>query len=162
MIVFVVSGFWHGANWTFLVWVFLHGLYFLLWPARFMNRGGETPGGERILPAPGLLARMLVNFHLVLFAWVFFRAANLSDAFLVIRKSAAAIFSGHFTPPPAIMVPLVGILLLVDWVGRAEWGPLGPVAAWPRTMRRLCYYALAAGILLFAHLRYTPFIYFQF
>ena len=163
MIVFVVSGFWHGANWTFLIWGFLHGLYFLLWPARFMNRAGDdVPGGTGVLPAPGALLRMLVNFHLVLFAWVFFRAASLGDAFLAIRKAALALASLHFVAPPLSMAAFIVLLLAVDWAGRTELGPLMALGRWPRPARRLAYYAAAAGILLFADLHYTPFIYFQF
>jgi D-alanyl-lipoteichoic acid acyltransferase DltB (MBOAT superfamily) len=85
-ITFMVSGLWHGANWTFLFWGMLHGSYlvagYLL--RDFLGRNGVT------LPArsDGWVgaARTLITCALVYFAWIFFRAQDMDDAFLVIRK----------------------------------------------------------------------------
>ncbi|MEO0641220.1 MAG: MBOAT family O-acyltransferase, partial [Bacteroidota bacterium] len=82
-IVFVVSGFWHGANWTFLIWGALHGSYLvaeILWKRLpFAQFRGMPPKFKSIL-AVG------ITFHLTLLAWVFFRANSLGDATTVIRS----------------------------------------------------------------------------
>ncbi|MCS7073682.1 MAG: MBOAT family protein, partial [Bacteroidia bacterium] len=74
MIVFLVSGLWHGANWTFVIWGFLHGLYMII-----EDITGITQ--KKIFANATLQTWVfrLITFHLVLFAWVFFRANSLSD-----------------------------------------------------------------------------------
>ncbi len=81
MVVFLVSGLWHGANWTFIVWGALHGVYVIAgvatfaWQRKFLRirRHARIGWSRRWIEA-------FVTFHLVLIAWVFFRAASLSDA----------------------------------------------------------------------------------
>lgn len=81
MIIFLVSGFWHGANWTFVVWGALHGLFFLPLLLARKNRThlGLVADG-RMLPSLGELRGMLSTFAIVTLAWVFFRAENVSHA----------------------------------------------------------------------------------
>lgn len=83
MLVFLVSGFWHGANWTFLVWGGIHGValivetwVFPLWETGPLKKLGKF----------GNLIRVALCFHLVLLAWVFFRAESVGDAGLIIQK----------------------------------------------------------------------------
>lgn len=75
MIVFLVSGFWHGANWTYIIWGLIHGLLYI--PIYFGKKGKD-------LSAPGnylrRLPKMFLTFSLVGLGWVFFRAASLPDA----------------------------------------------------------------------------------
>ena len=163
LIVFLVSGFWHGANWTFVIWGLLHGLFFMLLPAA--AAGGspdDAPGGEGWLPSPGATLRMLWTFHLVWFAWIFFRAASAGQAFQIIAKIAQAPLHGGFTLPPKSMVAWIGILVAVEWLGRAHQHGLQRLEFWPQPMRWAAYYGLVALILLAAQLNYVPFIYFQF
>ena len=87
MIVFVVSGLWHGANWTFVVWGFIHGAYLLI------GRVGQGVR-DKISCAVGLVKKpelqtalkMFITFHLVLLSWIFFRAQNISDAWYVLKS----------------------------------------------------------------------------
>jgi D-alanyl-lipoteichoic acid acyltransferase DltB (MBOAT superfamily) len=76
MIVFVVSGFWHGASWAFVIWGGLHGTYMVVW--RLLGRRPGATGWGRWL-------NILITFHLVTFAWIFFRAGTLGHALEVIR-----------------------------------------------------------------------------
>jgi alginate O-acetyltransferase complex protein AlgI len=87
--VFVLSGVWHGANWTFVIWGSLHGLYYVM--------GRLTLPARRWLPTmlrrwPRVLTtwRVFCTFHLVVFAWVFFRADGLTSALVIADKSLAA------------------------------------------------------------------------
>jgi D-alanyl-lipoteichoic acid acyltransferase DltB (MBOAT superfamily) len=164
LIVFLVSGFWHGANWTFIVWGLIHGLlylaYWFVWPDS-RRLAAETPGGESFLPSPLSLLQMAVTFGLTSVAWVFFRAASVSDAFVVLRKIAVDIA----TTAPAVTdkraAIWIAVLFAIEWVQREHANPLH-LAHVPRPVRWSVYYALAVTIFLFAPIHYTPFIYFQF
>ena len=163
MIVFIVSGFWHGANWTFVIWGFLHGVFFLLLPAASASVSpDDAPGGEGLLPAPRTLLRMLWTFHLVWFAWIFFRAADAGQAFQIIAKIARAPWEGGFVLPPKIMMACIASLVVVEWLGRASQHALQEIELWPRPLRWAAYYGAVAVILIAAQLNYVPFIYFQF
>ena len=79
--VFVLSGFWHGANWTFVFWGFLHALFFMpiiLLRDRFPK--------ENFSMNIKRLSFIFANFGLVCLAWIFFRAENIQDAFLYLRQ----------------------------------------------------------------------------
>lgn len=83
---FLVSGLWHGANWTFVVWGALNGFYLIgetltaSWKARIMNRLGIRESQWRFK-----ISSVLVTFSLTCFAWVFFRANSMSDALYILR-----------------------------------------------------------------------------
>jgi hypothetical protein len=85
MIVFVVSGLWHGASWTFVLWGGLHGFYYLLhvWTEGIRDKGAQLFHLEA-KPVLKTFIGALITFVLVCFAWVFFRANSISDAFLLI------------------------------------------------------------------------------
>ena len=93
MTTFLLSGLWHGAAWTFVVWGGLHGAALL--PESLAERGrpkrhaSDVPGGERALPSPAMAARMLGTFAVVCVGWVFFRAATLRDALFILRRIGA-------------------------------------------------------------------------
>lgn len=85
-IVFVVSGLWHGANWTFFIWGALHGCYQILGMI-FNNANNKLVQKLNITDAFSLkLLNVIVTFSLVAFAWIFFRANNISDAFYIVRN----------------------------------------------------------------------------
>jgi len=74
-IIFLVSGFWHGANWTFVIWGFLNALYFLPLLLAKRNRNNlDVVAQDNVLPSPMELFKMLMTFGLTVIAWIFFRA----------------------------------------------------------------------------------------
>ncbi len=87
MIVFVVSGLWHGASWTFIIWGALHGAYLVISKLSEKARALTT---ERIslvkYPKIHAAFKMLITFVLVNIGWIFFRANNIGDAFYIIKK----------------------------------------------------------------------------
>ncbi len=120
-IVFLVSGLWHGARWTFVVWGALHGLYTLiglLTKSTWAKMAAAT--GFNRLPALQTSLNRLVVFVLVTFAWIFFRAENFHKASLIIHKLFAGEYSGNLMQLSAEKGPLnlilsflvVGLLLL--------------------------------------------------
>ena len=80
-IIFIVSGFWHGANWTFVIWGALNAFYFLPLLLTNKNRKNlDTVSLNRLFPELKEMFQMLSTFILTVFAWIFFRAENVSHA----------------------------------------------------------------------------------
>ncbi len=90
LITFIISGFWHGASWTFGLWGALNGA--LLIPEMFsrvsqsQGRRSHLPGGEGLLPTPAVLGRMFMTFFMICLTWVFFRSATVVEAFSILQK----------------------------------------------------------------------------
>lgn len=166
--VFAVSGFWHGANWTYVVWGLLHGFYNVVenmlkkfaWFKAWIET--QVPMKRRI--------GAFIIFQLVVLGWIFFRATSVGDAWTVIK----GIFTGQlssWTPPAEIMT--FGYLFLAFKLGLVVFFLLSDVtihrfsrgAYDDRTKHwfRLCFFAyLTALILLIGHWGEVEFIYFQF
>ena len=84
-IIFIVSGFWHGANWTFIVWGALNAIYFLPLLLAKKNRSNlGTVAEGKLLPSLKELFYMGLTFGLTVIAWVFFRAKECDDAVKVL------------------------------------------------------------------------------
>jgi alginate O-acetyltransferase complex protein AlgI len=174
MVVFVVSGLWHGASWTFVVWGGLHGLYLVIalltrnardaaW-ARLSDVAGARTGAA-LVPLRRLIG-VLITFHLVCFAWIFFRANSLSDASLCISR----LFQGWgsyswqaLAKPYDLLVALCAIagLELVHLL-QGEHDLETMLLARPRWMRWSFYYAVITGIVVLGRFSSQEFIYFQF
>jgi alginate O-acetyltransferase complex protein AlgI len=180
--VFVVSGAWHGANWTFMVWGALHGGYLV---AAILTEGLRERIGKTVTvagrPVFGRWWEVFVVFHLSLLAWIFFRAASVSDAFLVMERSwidlgtqLSAVMSLDARYLDALLVGGVGVsrfdfvasLLLVVFLYAAE---LVIEQGWHETKlgkrpvaRMIWYDLLVMACLLLGVFGQTQFIYFQF
>jgi D-alanyl-lipoteichoic acid acyltransferase DltB (MBOAT superfamily) len=162
LVVFIVSGLWHGANWTFLIWGFLHGLYFLGYV--IFTKGHADSHELTFAPSPlwPRILKILLTFHLVCFAWIFFRAGSIQDAFLAIQKIGGAIGSLAITRPGTTKgLPWIALLLVVEWFARNHQHALARMPQIP-VLRWGAYYALVLIIVFSAPLSYVPFIYFQF
>lgn len=86
-IIFIVSGFWHGANWTFIVWGALNAVYFLPLLLTNNNRNNlATVAQGKALPSLKEISFMLLTFGLTVFAWIFFRAVNIEHAISYISE----------------------------------------------------------------------------
>jgi alginate O-acetyltransferase complex protein AlgI len=167
IIVFAVSGFWHGASWNFLIWGLLNGFYFIPLLLRNSNRKhlGDVAEG-RTLPSFRELSGMTGTFLLACIAWVFFRARDLST----VTDIFCNIFSSTFFHAPELvkksfMAPLtfsLVVMLGLEWIARDRQYGLqldGKVPGW---MRMCIYYGLVFMILAFAPITNASFIYFQF
>ncbi len=158
MLVFVVSGLWHGANWTFVVWGALHGAGLVV--HRRWARRGEA--ALRWLPAPlATFCATLLTFAFVCLAWIFFRADSVQSAFSIISRMVSA--GGPLWINQGLGFGLLPLLVLLSaelWSGRDSV---------PRWFQRLAPHgqaiALAAFVLfswLCASKSGAQFIYFQF
>jgi D-alanyl-lipoteichoic acid acyltransferase DltB (MBOAT superfamily) len=162
-IIFIVSGFWHGANWTFVVWGALNALYFL--PLLLLNKNRthtDTVAQGKYLPTLRELFNMGITFALTVLAWVFFRAENIGHAFRYLSE----IFSGSlFTIPeliPKTELVLIGLFISLEWLGRENEFAIADLGTkWKRPLRYTMYYAIIIAIFLFGG-KEQQFIYFQF
>lgn len=164
-IIFLLSGFWHGANWTFIVWGGLNALYFMPLLLSKKNRSNlDIVAQGRTFPTAREFMGMITTFALTVLAWVFFRADNMSHALSYL----GGIFSPSLFSKPDISssaIPIYFILLLfmmIEWKGREGHYALWNYAfRWPKVLRWSFYYILAALIFVYAGAK-QEFIYFQF
>ena len=170
-IIFLLSGFWHGANWTFLLWGAYHALLFV--PLLLMNKNRRyrdtvatttLPDGTikaKLLPSIKESFQMLITFALVVFGWIIFRAESISQVWDYISQ----MYNGTlFTIPQhagihALFLNLV-LLVVVEWFSRNKQHGLS-LEKIPAFMRYIIYIVFA--FILFAFGGQTVnFIYFQF
>lgn len=166
-IIFLVSGFWHGANWTFIVWGALNALYFL--PLLLLNNNRnniEIVASGRQLPNLRELLSILFTFSLTLLAWVFFRAENLSHAINYLNKIASAsLFNIPYFPGIGLTPPIIAIIFLfivVEWIGREEKFALSKIRELSITPLRWGIYYLMVFIVFWFGGQEQEFIYFDF
>ncbi|RZV58569.1 MAG: MBOAT family protein, partial [Flavobacteriaceae bacterium] len=137
IIVFIVSGFWHGANWTFITWGAIHAIFFV--PLLLLNRNRRYLGevaADRLFPRLGEFMNILITFALVTLAWVFFRAETIAQALdyfmhmfdlslipdrLEIKRYAFEI------------LPLIFILFSFEWFSRQNEHPMQRGRVWVKT-----------------------------
>lgn len=167
-IIFVVSGFWHGANWTFIVWGFLNALYFLplLLANKNRNYVDNVVAEGKYLPSYKEFMAMFGTFLLTVLAWIFFRAENISHAFSYIKgifDSSILTFPKFYNLYDAmITISFVLILLLIEWMGREKEYAIEKFGInKPIFVRFAFYYILVLSILWFGG-KQQDFIYFQF
>ena len=160
LIVFVVSGLWHGANWTFVFWGLLNGLFFLpLMFAGSNRRNLDTVAAGKLLPSTREAAQILLTFGLTCLAWIFFRAESISHAFdYIVRIFDVSLFS---RPEGIRTLPLCLAMLCVEWIQREKAHAL-EVTGQPVAVRWAIYYAVIAAIIALGEFGHHEFIYFQF
>ena len=166
-LIFVISGFWHGANWTFIFWGFLNAMYFLPLLLTKNNRNNiDTIAENSFLPSIKELTQMLITFCMTVLAWIFFRAQNIGHAFDYISE----IFSTTlFTLPDfnektkaTIILFLIFLFMCTEWLGRKGQFAISELGLkWKRPMRWLIYCGIVSIIFIMSG-KEQQFIYFQF
>jgi len=188
-IIFLVSGFWHGANWTYIVWGGLNALYFL--PTFFAKKNRKnlnTVAEERWLPNIKELFQIGITFSMTVFAWIFFRASSVEAAWAYIKKmvlgnivnfkegvletprNLGKVFSfteNMFETPRDFSnfkytFAFIFLLVIIEWIQRTKQHGLQDIFSSMAFVRRGLYFVLAVIIVLFITNEATSFIYFQF
>lgn len=166
-IIFIVSGFWHGANWTFIAWGALNAVFFL--PLLLSKRNREnldTVANGRVLPSLKELAGMLTTFGLVLVAWIFFRAESISSAFSYLQGMfSTSLFSFphfHDSKKALWVMVFITVFLVIEWFGRErQYAIEGIEMKFSKPVRYAVYYAIVL-VILWVGGQEQQFIYFQF
>jgi D-alanyl-lipoteichoic acid acyltransferase DltB (MBOAT superfamily) len=161
LITFVISGLWHGANWTFVVWGAINGLLFLPLFLSGKNRTNlDTVAQNTWLPSLSEAIRMLTTFLLVCIAWVFFRAETLGDAFAYLNGIVSRPWYVDFDLYASRFV-LIGVLLITEWLGRNRSFPFAKrIAGRWVDLAVIAFFFWATVI--WARTDHLEFIYFQF
>jgi alginate O-acetyltransferase complex protein AlgI len=162
-IIFIVSGFWHGANWTYIIWGALNACYFL--PLFLLNKNREnlvfTKNNIGLNYCIDLI-KIVITFSLTTFAWIFFRADNLNHALNYI----AQMFSSSIFKIPAVLpLELIGItflFILVEWANKNKEHVLQNLQHKLSAPLRLLLYCLLIYSILILSEGDQEFIYFQF
>lgn len=167
-IIFIVSGFWHGANWTFIIWGTLNAIYFLPLLLTDNNRNNiEIVASHRVLPTFRDILKMGVTFMLTVLAWIFFRAENVKHAIYYIK----GIFSKSLLQVPQFDNIRIGVLTLIllvvfiifEWNGRRDNFAIEKLGnKLNKPLRWVFFSFLVFCVLFFMSTDETPFIYFQF
>ncbi|WP_317175531.1 MBOAT family O-acyltransferase [Pontibacter beigongshangensis] len=178
---FVVSGLWHGANWTFLAWGALHGLYLVLEAATASGNGPKPDYPNK--KGPPALKRLLQvgsTFALVCLAWIFFRAENIAEAWYILYHSFSGFsrsleimmdpthdlqvayrFLGYSRATFLLSLLLLSVLLGVELMQRQQ-SLRRRLAAAPAYLRWSVYNLVVVALILLGVFSDTEFIYFQF
>ena len=164
-IIFLVSGFWHGANWTFIVWGAYHAILFLPLILMGKNRKYTNKIAEgRLLPTLKEVGQMLVTFVLAMFGWVIFRSENIGQAWeyvcMIFNKS---LFKIPYFVSPTYILPMpfiLFVLVVLEWTGRNKECPI-TMRYHQRVWRWLVYVLFIVMIFAFGEST-ESFIYFQF
>jgi alginate O-acetyltransferase complex protein AlgI len=115
-VVFLVSGFWHGANWNFIVWGLLNALYIMSSIIFNTNRANlDVLAQGRYLPRFKEFLSVMLTFALTVFAWIFFRYDNITAAFQYIhRMFTHSLISKPDIFPKKILLLIIGFVI-VEW-----------------------------------------------
>lgn len=167
-VIFLVSGLWHGANWTFIFWGFLHALLFM--PLLVFNRNRKFTGGiaeGRLLPSFKEICQMGITFFWVMIAWVFFKSETIEGAFLYLENMFS---TSLFKFPDGSLnwnvlrsiIPGVLIMLVMEWIQRNKEHGLDLFCIPNIFVRWSIYVIIVFTIGSMSFIGGTEFLYFKF
>ena len=162
LIVFALTGLWHGANWAFLLWGVIHAIYLLLLNSLNRSRSqSEVVAKGKYLPSLKETMSMGITFGQIVFAWIFFRAETISQALgYLSHMFSFSLFEPPKSLPPGLLI-LILLFIVVEWMGREQEFAIARLEILPKPLRWLIYYILIFVIFYFAGIQ-QEFIYFQF
>lgn len=167
-IIFLVSGFWHGANWTFIIWGALNALYFM--PLLLLNKNRkniEIVAKKSFLPSFKEALSIFLTFVITVFTWIFFRAESVKHALTYI----GGIFSTTIINKPNYkdyntslwLILLIIAFMLVEWLGRRNTFAIENIAlVFQNIYLRYLFYSILLVFILWNISKEQTFIYFQF
>src|SRR3989344_1483950 len=163
IVTFSLSGLWHGPNWTFVLWGFLNGIYYvpsIIFPNYFKKyQLGNDKDVARFRDVP----KIILTFIFILLTWVFFRSTSVAQAWQILGKIFSSPFDASILTDLRYLgsLGLVAFLVTCEWLSRGREHPL-EFGFIPRPARIAVYVAVLAAIFFIGQYEYIPFIYFQF
>ena len=166
--IFIVSGFWHGANWTFIVWGALNALYFL--PLLLLNKNRtntNTVAEGKYFPTFKEFFQIGITFSLTVLAWIFFRSENIGHAlhYLSTIFSKSLLSFPHFSQMGLAFktIILIVIFIIIEWLGRdKQYAIENIITVKNNYFRYILYIGIIITIMLMGNFNENQFIYFQF
>ena len=166
-LIFLVSGFWQGANWTFIIWGGMNAVYFL--PLLLLKRNRQNlqvVAQGRYLPSAKEALSLGVTFSLTMLAWIFVRAENLNHALTYIQGIVdISLFSLPNFPNrrnAVLLLILIVYVLLIEWLGREKKYAIEQLFVRRNRILRWIYYYSIIYIIVFFAGQEQEFIDFQF
>ena len=164
LIIFLVSGFWHGANWTFIIWGLLNAIYIIPSIIVFKtNRNHlDIVAQGRNFPSLKELFSIGITFSMTVLAWIFFRSESVHLAISFISEMfSRSLFTIPTIRPTMLFASLI-LFLVIEWLGREQQYAIADFGLeWPKPVRWATYSAIALSIFYFSGSD-LQFIYFQF
>ena len=169
LIVFLTSGFWHGASWNFIIWGALHGIFTILYAYFFLRK-------ESRLAKLSILywAGWIITFTVVSFAWIFFRATSFDDALLITKNlfsgwailfqgkdASSALYLNYTFSSWLLSILLIAALLVIERMEEKK-SIIAYIHSSKRWTRYAIYYIALLTLYLFGVYQQSSFIYFQF
>lgn len=166
-VIFLLSGFWHGANWTFIAWGAYHALLFLPLILLGKNRKYTNQVAEgRFLPTWKECGQILLTFALVVLGWIIFRAETITQAWDILESIfSKSLFTIPWLRNRYFYIPLFTCLvlqILTEWINRQKSHPFDLSSINNHTVKYLIYFVIISLIIFFTPPTPSPFIYFQF
>ena len=168
-LIFLVSGLWHGSNWTFIVWGLLNAVYIMPSIILKSNRNNiDIVAKGKVLPSFKEFLSIIITFSLIVFSWIFFRAQNIFQAFEYSSKIFSfSFFKIPYFPGIGLTLPIfifLIIFIIIEWIGREQEFALQKfLLKLNRSIRWSFYSSLVITIFyFFAAVSNQQFIYFQF
>ncbi len=162
-IIFLVSGFWHGASWTFIAWGAINALYFLPLLISNKNRTNiDVVAQHTILPNPKEFMQMSITFLLTTMAWIFFRVDSLTEAFQYINNICSPTLFSLPQQRPSILITLISIFIVIEWVGRRNDFAIATLFQKQLKPIRWSFYVIICLSIFIFQGKEQQFIYFQF
>ena len=167
-IIFLVSGFWHGANWTFIIWGALNAMFFLPLLLSTKNRVNlDIVANDKRLPSFKDVLNILFTFSLITFSWIFFRAASLTEALSYIKRiwmsfSLSAPNVAGKNVDIVILLCLMIFFVLIEWFGRHGKFAIEGVGSIANLYGRWIFYFVIVLLIFVFQGSEQQFIYFQF
>jgi D-alanyl-lipoteichoic acid acyltransferase DltB (MBOAT superfamily) len=152
----LLGGLWHGANWTFVIWGFIHGAGLAI--ERFFVGGKNISESRSFI---GRWVRRIVIFHIVCFSWIFFRAASVSEAFDQLGGLTTWTWGPYLSSAAQFLSVYVVAMLLLDYFLERSSGEYLAAVRSARA-RAVVATGFAVAIALFGATESNAFIYFQF
>ena len=169
MVTFVLSGLWHGADWKFIVWGAINGAALVVEKVLMVQRPrSDVPGGENDIPAVSVFVRMGYTFVIICVGWIFFRAASVSSAWLILYRIASLPLT--IADPASLVldqavrkgIGYLVVFVIIEWGFRRHLHPI-VVAKLPVAVRWTVYtIVIWATIKMMLVNAVNPFIYFTF
>jgi D-alanyl-lipoteichoic acid acyltransferase DltB (MBOAT superfamily) len=177
LIIFLLSGFWHGANWTFVLWGAYHALLFV--PLLLLNKNRRyrdtvatvtLPDGTiktKLLPSLKEAGQMLLTFALAVFGWIIFRATGLKTLSAWISGICdSSLFGVPYLINRQYYIPLaisILVLIIVEWINRTKEHGL-QISNYSKILQIVIFYGFVMSIIISMYINElaATFIYFQF
>jgi alginate O-acetyltransferase complex protein AlgI len=162
-LIFIVSGFWHGANWTFVFWGILNALYFL--PLLLLNKNRknlEIVAMNKLFPHINEAFNIFITFMLTVFAWIFFRAENLSHAFSFIKGIFTKSLFSLPTIFPYLTIMFILSFVVIEWYGKTNQYAIESTFYNQNRLIRWGFYVILISCVFLFSGKQQEFIYFQF